>query len=96
MPLVPLASQGRRGVLIQTSTPCDQTLCQVHVVVTEEDHMGAGLGPPGKANPFLNQRLPRLVCRMRLAGQDELHGRCGFVKRRSSRSGSCSSRFGLL
>jgi|SRR5208283_473024 len=28
MPLVPLASQGRRGVLIQTSTPC--TRCCVH------------------------------------------------------------------
>ena len=27
MPLVPLASQGRRGVLIQTSTPC--TRCSV-------------------------------------------------------------------
>ncbi len=35
--------------------------------------MGAGLGPPDEMCPFLNQRLPRLVRRMGLAGDDELH-----------------------
>jgi hypothetical protein len=35
--------------------------------------MGAGLGPPNEMCPFLNQRLPRLVCRMGLTSDDELH-----------------------
>ena len=35
--------------------------------------MGADLGLPDEMNPFLDQRLPRLVRRMRLAGDDELH-----------------------
>ena len=35
--------------------------------------MGARLGPPDEMHPFLNQGLPRLVRRMRLAGDDELH-----------------------
>ena len=46
IPLVPQASQGRRGVLIQTSPPCTRRSVQMHFIVTEEDHMGAGLGPP--------------------------------------------------
>jgi len=44
IPLVPLASHGRRGVLSQTSTPWHQMLRQEHVVVTEEDHMGRASG----------------------------------------------------
>ena len=35
--------------------------------------MRADLGPPDKLNPFLNQRLSRLVRRMGLAGEDKLH-----------------------
>ena len=35
--------------------------------------MGAHLGPPDEMYPLLNQGLPRLVCRMGLAGHDELH-----------------------
>ena len=45
----------------------------MHVIVTEEDHLGAGLGPPDEMHPFLNQGLSRLVYRMGLARQDELH-----------------------
>jgi hypothetical protein len=70
MPLVPHASQGRRGVLIQV-------LGQKHVVVAEEDHMRACLGPPDEMCPFLNQRLPRPVLRMGLARDDELHRALG-------------------
>ena len=60
-------------MLIQTSTPLHQVLCQMHVVVTEEDHMGACLGPSNKIGPFLNQCLPRLVRGMCLTGKDELN-----------------------
>ena len=35
--------------------------------------MGTCLGPTDEMHPFLNQRLPRPVCRMSLAGDDELH-----------------------
>ena len=35
--------------------------------------MGAGLGPPDEPHPFLDQGLPGLVGRMRLAGDDKLH-----------------------
>ena len=35
--------------------------------------MGAGLGLADEIDPFLDQGLPRLVLRMRLAGDDELH-----------------------
>ena len=44
MPLVPHASQGRRGVLSQTIDALHQLLSQKHVVVTEEDHMGRASG----------------------------------------------------
>ena len=50
-----------------------QVLGQLHVIVAEENHMRAGLGPPDEMRPFLNQGLPRLVCRMGLARKDELH-----------------------
>ena len=50
-----------------------QTLGQMHVVVTEEDHVGADFGPPDEMHPFLDQGLSRLVRRMRLARDDELH-----------------------
>ena len=36
--------------------------------------MGADVGPPDEMRPFLNQCLPSFVCRMGLAGKDELHG----------------------
>ena len=36
--------------------------------------MGTRLGLPDEMHPFPNQGLPRLVRRMRLAGDDELHG----------------------
>ena len=77
MPLVPHASHGRRGVFSQDVYPLHQMLGQIHVVVTQEDHVGAGLEQPNKVCPFLNQRLPRLVCRMCLAGDDELHRALG-------------------
>src|ERR1019366_2807677 len=51
-----------------------QMLAQEHVVVTEEDGMGTRLGPPDEMRPVPNQGLPALVRRMRLAGDDELHG----------------------
>src|SRR5208282_1479198 len=34
--------------------PLHQALGQMHVVITEEDHMRAGLGPPDEMRPFLN------------------------------------------
>src|ERR1019366_9581390 len=40
-----------------------QVLGQMHVIVTEEDHMGAGLWPPDEMHPFLYQGLSRLVGR---------------------------------
>jgi len=58
--------------------------------------MGADVGPPDEMRPFLNQCLPSFVCRMGLAGKDELHGALRNGQQTSSRSGSCSSRFGLL
>jgi len=45
----------------------------MHIVVAEEYHMGARLGPPYEMGPFLNQGLPRPVRRMSLTGKDELH-----------------------
>ena len=41
--------------------PLNQVFGQKHVVVAEEDHMGAGLRPPDEMRPFLNQVLPRPV-----------------------------------
>jgi hypothetical protein len=73
MPLVPHASQGRRGVLIQTSDTLYQLLGQQHVVVAEEDHMGMHLGPPDEVRPFLDQGLACLIRRMSFARHDELH-----------------------
>ncbi len=52
-----------------------QMLGQVHVVVTEKDDMGAGLGPPNEVRPLLNQDLSRPVCRMRLAARISCTGR---------------------
>ena len=48
-------------------------LGQLHVVVAEEHDMGAGRGLTDEMHPFLDQGLTRLVCRMGLAGKDELH-----------------------
>ncbi len=53
--------------------PLHQVLGQMHIVVAEEYHMGARLGPPNEMGPFLNQGLPRPVRRMSLTGKDELH-----------------------
>jgi hypothetical protein len=72
IPLVPLASQGRRGGVEPDIDALDQVPGQMHVIVAEEDHMGAGLGPPDEMRPFLNQSLPCLVSRMGLASKDEL------------------------
>ena len=73
-----------------------QVLGQEHVVVAEKDRVGTSLGLPDEMRPLPNHGLPRLVRRMRLAGDDELHRALGIVNMRSSRSGSCSSRFGRL
>ena len=35
--------------------------------------MGTHVGLPDEMDPFLNQRLSRLVCRMRLASDNELY-----------------------
>ena len=50
-----------------------QVLSQKHVVITQEDDMGACLWPANELHPLLNQGLPRIVLRMGLASDDELH-----------------------
>ena len=60
--------------------PLHQVLGQEHVVVAEEDDVGARLGPPDEADPLLNQGLPGLVRRMGLAGDDDLHRALGIVQ----------------
>ena len=53
IPLVPLASSGRRGVFSQTSTPRDQRARDAHVVVLEEDDLaraGSGRGSRGRSS----------------------------------------------
>ena len=72
LPLVPLASQGCRGVLIQTST-LHQLLGQPHAVVAQEHNVEAGPWLPDELYSFLNQGLPCLVCGMGLTDPDELH-----------------------
>ena len=54
--------------------PLHEVLGKQHVVVTEEDHMTANLGPPDELCPLLDEGLAGLVRRMGLAGEDELHG----------------------
>ena len=78
MPLVPLASQGRRGVLIHTSTPWTSSVGEPHVVVVEEHDVRPRVGPGRELRPLLDQRLALLVARMRLAGDDELNGSLGI------------------
>ena len=41
IPLVPLASHGRRGVFTHTSTPSTNLLCQKHVMVGEKRNVPA-------------------------------------------------------
>ena len=53
--------------------PLHQVLGQKHVVVTEENRMRTDLGPANELYPFLDQGLSRLVRRMGLAREDELH-----------------------
>ena len=50
-----------------------QVFSQKHVVITQEDHMGARLWPADELPPLLNQGLSRLVLRMRFASNNELH-----------------------
>ena len=50
-----------------------QVLSQKHVVITQEDHMGARLWPANELHPLLNQSLSRIVLGMGLASDDELH-----------------------
>jgi hypothetical protein len=45
----------------------------MHVVITQEDHVGTNFGTPNKMGPFLNQGLPGLICWMGLSREDELH-----------------------
>ena len=76
MPLVPLASQGRRGVLIQTSTPCTSCWVMQHVVVAQEnDAAGAPRDARMNSIPLADHAPgPAWSCGMRLAGEDQLHG----------------------
>ena len=63
MPLLPHAYQGRRVVLIQTSTPwtrAQSEACRNH----RERSMGARLRSPDEMRPLLDQLLPGLVRRV--------------------------------
>ena len=58
--------------------PLYQVLRQQHVVVAEENDMPTRLRVADKLNPLADERLPRLIRRMRLARHDELHGALGI------------------
>ena len=73
MPLVPLASSGRRGVLSHTSTPRHHRARDAHVVVLDEDDVAAQLGVAARVDDRADQLLAALVLRVRLAREDELH-----------------------
>ena len=87
MPLVPLASSGRRGVLSHTSTPAHQRARDAHVVVLDEDDAARG-GPRSRLAWTMraNELLAALVLRVRLAREDELHGPLGVARAASSRA----------
>ena len=51
-----------------------QVAGDVDVVVFEEDHAAAELGPAADVDDLGDQLLAAVVARMRLAGEDELHG----------------------
>ena len=53
--------------------PLHQVLGQQHVVVAQEDDVGADFRPADELYPFMDQGLSRPVLRMGLAGDDELH-----------------------
>ena len=50
-----------------------QVLGQQHVVVAQENDMGADILLTNEQDPFLDQRLTRQIGRVRFAGHDELH-----------------------
>ena len=55
----------------------DKLLRQQHIVVAQEDDVGAGLRLADKLYPFMDQFLSRTVFRMGLTGDDELHRAVG-------------------
>ena len=86
MPLVPHASHGRRGVLIQTSTPCTRRSATQHVVVAEEHDAAADVGPPDEVrSTAVIRACPARPAGCALPAMISCTGRCGSVSRRSSR-----------
>ena len=76
IPLVPLASIGRRGRLTQTSQPLTSCRATDEVVVLEEDHACRdGEVADLQVEERLQHALAALVERVRLAGEQELHAR---------------------
>ena len=60
----------------------DQVAADVDVVVLDEDELVAELGVAHHARDLLQDSLSRLVVRMRLAGEQELHRALGIVDHR--------------
>ena len=75
MPLVPEASSGRRGLLSQTSTPCDEIAGDPHVVVLEDEARGrASCSERDRVEDLLDDLLARSIGGVGLAGEDDLDG----------------------
>ena len=71
-----LAGAGR--VVEPDVHPLVEEARRLHVVVFDEDHLARELRRAGQAVDLLDERLARLVGRVRLAGEDELHGPPGL------------------
>ena len=72
-PLVPEASSGRRGIVQPHVDALDQVPADVDVVVLDEDDAAGEARVVPQVGDLLDQLLARLVGRMGLAGEDDLH-----------------------
>ena len=74
MPLVPLASSGLRGIVQPDVASLHQEMRDVEVVVVDERDASAERRIERPPVDALQMMLAGFVCRVRLAGEDDLHG----------------------
>ena len=73
-PLVPLASKGKTWGIEPNVDPLDEEFRHMHVVVFQECHMASQLMVVAKTQHFMNEIATRFICRVGLAGKDQLDG----------------------
>ena len=96
MPLVPLASCGRRGVLSHMSDTMDEPAGDAHIILFDEQNLASKARLKRHLVDLLDEQLARIISWMGFSGKDDLHGPRRVVENRLEPLGIFEQQRGAL